>query len=476
MLQELSVENFRSIGSARFSELGTPAVIGTEQGIDPDDLRDSIFLAARSFPGGREGSHLLNGSGDSEGTIAKHAREGTSFRSPFAEHTREDASNGRLFAECTRTGTPFCRPFTECARNHGSYISMSFTWVLENPENEILPGFSDKKRSGAVEFREICRLFGERFGVVRRIILKNEVTYESRPNSEAGNVLSYQMLEITVDRAFAAPLTGFYELVVYPGGTNYDLYWDTLPDVHRNPVTGRAKGCNVRMSGLEIRNIVSDGVQDGADFDMILPTIMRLSEYPGRMFRDLVYAEAVDLRRKVSCTESSEEEAGERARGADRRYDHGCTESSKVSAGERAAGKRIPWISPDGKLVHSLPGGAVGVWLSYINASDGSAPGLSESGDPKQNEDAAYASRERRSAAEVSESRDGKECGQKSTEDVPAGFSAGLLTALLAAPVGGTVLLKAPLSTCESAVRERFLECAAAQAELEKSVLIMDVI
>ena len=196
MLQELSVENFRSIGSARFSELGTPAVIGTEQGIDPDDLRDSIFLAARSFPGGREGSHLLNGSGDSEGTIAKHAREGTSFRSPFAEHTREDASNGRLFAECTRTGTPFCRPFTECARNHGSYISMSFTWVLENPENEILPGFSDKKRSGAVEFREICRLFGERFGVVRRIILKNEVTYESRPNSEAGTVLSYQMLEM----------------------------------------------------------------------------------------------------------------------------------------------------------------------------------------------------------------------------------------------------------------------------------------
>lgn len=451
MLQELSVENFRSIGSARFSELGTPAVIGTEQGVDPDDLRDSIFLAARSFPGGREESHLLTGSGDPVGTLAECARGGISFCSPFAERTRENASDGSPFAERTREDASGGRLFTECARNHGSYISMSFTWVLENPENEILPGFSDKKRSGAVEFREICRLFGERFGVVRRIILKNEVTYESRPNSEAGNVLSYQMLEITVDRAFADPLTGFYELVVYPGGSNYDLYWDMLPDVHRNPVTGRAKGCNIRMSGLEIRNIVSDGVQDGADFDMILPTIMRLSEYPGRMFRDLVYGEAEDLKRAVSCAESSEMGAGESVRRVDRRYDHGCTESSKVGAGERAAGKRIPWISPDGKLVHSLPGEAVDVWLPYIRGTD-------------------------ENVYVRSESRDGKECGQKSTEDVPAGFSAGLLTALFAAPVGGTVLLKAPLSAYESAVRERFLECAAAQAELEKSVLIMDVI
>ena len=240
MLQGFSVENFRSIDNVSIPDLRIPAVFSAENGRDPGDIRDSILLAARSFPGGRDGSHLLT--------------EGVSPFEDFAENMRGSTSLSGVFRECSREGS--------------SFISMSHTWVLMNPENEIVPGFADKKRSGAGEFREICRLFGERFGVVRQIVLKNEVTFESRPLSEAGNILSYQMLEVTVDRAFKAPITGFYELVVYPGGTNYDLYWDTLPDVHRIPVTGRAKGCNIRMSGLEIRNIVTDGVQDGADFDM----------------------------------------------------------------------------------------------------------------------------------------------------------------------------------------------------------------
>ena len=49
-----------------------------------------------------------------------------------------------------------------------------------------------------------------------------------------------------------------------------------------------------------------------------------------------------------------------------------------------------------------------------------------------------------------------------------------LLAALLLAPVGGTLLLEAPLSSYESGVRTRFLAFAAAQAKLEKSILIAE--
>lgn len=420
MLQGFSVENFRSINSLSIPDLRIPAVFSLEQGRDPGDIRDSILLAAHSFPGGRDGSHLRT-----EGA-------GVSPFEAFAENSPESAS----------------------------FISMSHTWVLTNPENEILPGFADKKRSSAGEFREICRLFGERFGVVRRIVLKNEATFESRPLSEAGNILSYQMLEVTVDRAYKSPLTGFYELVVYPGGTNYDLYWDTLPDVHRIPVTGRAKGCNIRMSGLEIRNIVTDGVQDGADFDVILPTVMRLSEYPGRMLRDLVYAktEGEKKERKWSGLSGKGEQSnqsysslsceGVQEKGKFVFPVHDETGSGAGSLypgfGKNGATKKIPWIAPDGELIHSVPEEAVDVWLSYINGT-----GMGRSGMPQ-------------SAA-------GKRCGLNEPTDVEPG----LLAALLMAPAGGTILLETPHSAYESGVRTRFLAFAAAQAKLEKSILML---
>ena len=420
MLQGFSVENFRSIDSESIPDLKMPAVFSAEQGRDPGDIRDSFLLAARSFPGGRDGSHLLT--------------EGVPLFEAFAENVRESTSFSGLFRENAREGTSFSEPFMECSREGASFISMSHTWVLMNPENEILPGFADKKRSGAGEFREICRLFGERFGVVRRIILKNEVTFESRPLSEAGNILSYQMLEVTVDRAYKAPLTGFYELIVYPGGTNYDLYWDTLPDVHRIPVTGRAKGCNIRMSGLEIRNIVTDGVQDGADFDVILPTVMRLSEYPGRMFRDLVYAEG----EQSPCSSVFREERRKES-------DSSTGADSCPVRNEMKANRRIPWIAPDGELVHSAPGKAVDTWLSYINGSDMGKFGMPQSAE-------------------------GKSCGLHE----PTAVDPGLLAALLLAPVGGTILLEAPLSSCESEIRTRFLAFTSAQAKLEKSILIVE--
>ena len=416
MLQEFSVENFRSIDSVSIPDLRTPALFGKLQGWGPGDIRDSIFLAARSFSGGRDGSHLLTGGVDL-----------------FENST-----------ECAREGTSSSRPFRECLREGAPFISMSHTWVLMNPENEIIPGFADKKRSGAGEFHEICRLFGERFGVVRRVILKNEVTFESRPLSEAGNILSYQMLEVTVDRAFEAPLTGFYELVVYPGGSNYDLYWDTLPDVHRIPVTGRAKGCNIRMSGLEIRNIVTDGVQDGADFDVILPTIMRLSEYPGRMFRDLVYAEAEGEKRERQCSGLSGEGDPKKGIFVTSMYEEAGERILFPGSGKSGANKRIPWIAPDGELFHSVAGEAVDAWLSYIRGTDIGGFGIPQIEDEKP-------------------------CVLNEPEDALSG----LLAALLRAPVGGTILLEAPLFSCESGVRKRFLEFSAAQAKLEKSILML---
>ncbi len=425
MLQGFSVENFRSIDSVSIPDLRIPAVFSAENGRDSGDIRDSILLAARSFPGGRDGSHLLT--------------EGVSPFEDFAENMRGSTSLSGVFRECVQEGTPFSEPFRECSREGASFISMSHTWVLMNPENEIVPGFADKKRSGAGEFREICRLFGERFGVVRQIVLKNEVTFESRPLSEAGNILSYQMLEVTVDRAFEAPITGFYELVVYPGGTNYDLYWDTLPDVHRIPVTGRAKGCNIRMSGLEIRNIVTDGVQDGADFDMILPTVMRLSEYPGRMFRGLVHDEAGSGASGGSQMCAVEGADAPRTWRQERR---GILESG---FGKIGATKRIPWIAPDGELVHSVTEEAVDTWLAYINGTDRGKFNTPQSAE--------------------------EEGGWMNDA---AGVAPGLLAALLLAPVGGTILLEAPLSSYESGVRTRFLTFAAAQAKLEKSILIAE--
>ena len=465
MLQGFFVENFRSIDSVSIPDIRMPAVFSAEQGRNPGDIRDSFLLAARSFPGGRDGSHLLT--------------EGVSLFEAFAENSQENTSFSGLFRECAREGTPFAELFRERSRDSASFISMSHTWVLMNPENEILPGFADKKCSGAGEFREMCRLFGERFGVVQRIILKNEVTFESRPLSESGNILSYQMLEVTVDRAYKAPLTGFYELVVYPGGTNYDLYWDTLPDVHRISVTGRAKGCNIRMSGLEIRNIVTDGVQDGADFDVILPTIMRLSEYPGRMFRDLVYADTQGEKREpqfsgMPCKEEQRnypgsslsgegvpenrkivspvrDEAGERCPCSGLREVSGRASGSSMASSPCPMGRdlkwnrRIPWIAPNGELVHSAAGEAVDAWLSYINGTD-----MSRSWMPQ--------SAERTS------------CGLHEPTDVDPG----LLAALLLAPVSGTILLKAPLSAYESEVRTRFLAFTSAQAKLEKSILIVN--
>jgi hypothetical protein len=79
----------------------------------------------------------------------------------------------------------------------------------------------------------------------------------------------------------------FFELVLYRNGTNYDLYWDELPDIRGTRTSGRAKGCNVRMRNLAVLDIVSDGVQDGACFEEVLPSVVRISRIAADQFGTL---------------------------------------------------------------------------------------------------------------------------------------------------------------------------------------------
>ena len=90
-------------------------------------------------------------------------------------------------------------------------------------------------------------------------------------------------------------ITSFFELVLYKNGTNYDLYWDELPDIRGTRKSGRAKGCNVRMRNLAVLDIVSDGVQDGAKFEEVLPSVIRISRIAADQFGTLRF---LDVGRK----------------------------------------------------------------------------------------------------------------------------------------------------------------------------------
>ena len=141
--------------------------------------------------------------------------------------------------------------------------------------------FADKKRAGADDFRELTRLYGEKFGAVTRFVVGVENAFAPR-NSD--NILSYQMVSVRCERIWEADITSFFELVLYKNGTNYELYWDELPDIRGERQSGRAKGCNVRMRNLQVTQIVTDGVQDGARFEEVLPSIVALSRITAWQF------------------------------------------------------------------------------------------------------------------------------------------------------------------------------------------------
>lgn len=146
------------------------------------------------------------------------------------------------------------------------------------------PPYADRKRAGADDFRELCRLFGEKFANVKRFALGIETSFAEKSDD---NILSYQLINIWCERVWDDDITSFFELVLYKNGTNYDLYWDELPDIRGVRTSGRAKGCNVRMRNLAVLDIVSDGVQDGARFEEVLPSVVRISRIAADQFGTL---------------------------------------------------------------------------------------------------------------------------------------------------------------------------------------------
>ena len=173
--------------------------------------------------------------------------------------------------------------FARCLGEGSSYCSGRIEFVIENPENPV-EGYADRKRAGADDFRELCRLFGEKFANVRRFALGIETSFAKKSDN---NILSYQMVSVCCERVWDEDITGFFELVLYRNGTNYDLYWDELPDIRGTRTSGRAKGCNVRMRNLAVLDIVSDGVQDGAKFEEVLPSVIRISRIAADQFGTL---------------------------------------------------------------------------------------------------------------------------------------------------------------------------------------------
>ena len=186
--------------------------------------------------------------------------------------------------------------FARCLGEGSSYCSGRIEFVIENPENPV-EGYADRKRAGADDFRELCRRFGEKVANVRRFALGIENKKEKKSDN---NILSYQMVSVCCERVWDEDITGFFELVLYRNGTNYDLYWDELPDIRGTRTSGRAKGCNVRMRNLAVLDIVSDGVQDGAIFEEVLPSVIRISRIAADQFATLRF---LDVESRVEVQE-----------------------------------------------------------------------------------------------------------------------------------------------------------------------------
>ena len=163
-------------------------------------------------------------------------------------------------------------------------------WTRHRIKNSTERGSKRGNSTGRVErflcdgmdFRELCRIFGERFAAVSAFELKTEYSFRAiaDENTAAGpsdHVLSYMKIEITCERVYEEDRTAFFELVRYRGGGNFDLYWDGFPDIDLRFTDGRAKGCNVFIRSLAVYDIQSDGIPDGVRFRAILPVIVAFS-------------------------------------------------------------------------------------------------------------------------------------------------------------------------------------------------------
>ena len=218
--------------------------------------------------------------------------------------------------------------FANCLNADSSYCSCGVSFVIENPENPV-EEYADRKRAGADDFRELCRLFGEKFANVKRFALGIETSFAQKNDD---NILSYQLVSLRCERVWDEDVTSFFELVQYRNGTNYDLYWDELPDIRGTRTSGRAKGCNVRMRYLAVLDIVSDGVQDGASFEEMLPSVVRISRIAADRFGTLRFLD-------VGSRES------------------GCYDGARVPVQESGCydGARVPVQSPGSYVSAQTP-------------------------------------------------------------------------------------------------------------------------
>ena len=218
------------------------------------------------------------------------------------------------------------------------------------------PPYADRKRAGADDFRELCRLFGEKFANVKRFTLGVETSFAKKSGD---NILSYQMVSIRCERVWDEDVMSFFELVLYKNGTNYDLYWDELPDIRGVRTSGRAKGCNVRMRNLAVLDIVSDGVQDGARFEEVLPSVVRISRIAADQFGMLRF---LDVRSQVAEQESCY--CGGQQASA---QESGCYGGAQVTA--QASGRHAgAQVSDDGPVRHAGVQVSVQRPGSYISA------------------------------------------------------------------------------------------------------------
>ncbi len=295
MISSISIDKFGDVDSLQL-QLKKFHKVGVSSG--GDSLLTMLLVLSQSFlPGHAYDWQNVTRPGESSFGTGRLAVRGKMF-------------DGGTFAKCLHEGSNYC--------------SCGVEFVIENPENPVedagspdrsdhgaagsdgnnvadaergrtsaagakqakktRPPYADRKRAGADDFRELCRLFGEKFANVNRFALGIETSFAEKSDD---NILSYQMVSIRCERVWDDVITSFFELVLYRNGTNYDLYWDELPDIRGVRTSGRAKGCNVRMRNLVVLDIVSDGVQDGARFEEVLPSVVRISRIAADQFGTL---------------------------------------------------------------------------------------------------------------------------------------------------------------------------------------------
>jgi hypothetical protein len=205
---------------------------------------------------------------------------------------------------------------------------------------------------------------------VKRFDLGIETSFAEKSDD---NILSYQLISIRCERVWDEDIMSFFELVLYKNGTNYDLYWDDLPDIRGVRTSGRAKGCNVRMRNLAVLDTVSDGVQDGASFEEVLPSVVRISRIAADRFGTLRF---LDVGSQVAALESGCDGAQMYAQGSCYYVGVNGEYTEAVVRTYTDEKIRVAWPDPaSGEIRHGLFEEAYEAWRTALGGSlrEGSA-------------------------------------------------------------------------------------------------------